>query len=241
MRNKFLKTYQLTTEIINLISSTKSYCYIISPYIKIWPQLDRVLNEASAKRIFLTFVIREDPKSNYLIEKLNKEYGFEVIIIKDLHIKLYLNESKCLLSTMNLYDASQQNNLELGFEIPDSKNVKKDIIETYILADSTAKVYKGKFDSDRIELLENVKKAKNILIQNGFCVECDASIIADFNPWNPNKIRCYECYSNSRDLSLKIKFCHYCGKKLESRSKIPFHNECEEQIKVYWKMTKDYK
>ncbi len=131
-KTNFLKTHELTTEIIKLIESTQSYCYIVSPYIKIWPQLERVLSMAASKKTFLTFVIREDKGSDKLIELLNGKYGFEVYVIADLHIKLYLNESSCLLSTMNLYDASQQKNLELGYFVSNAAEVKKKIIDDYI-------------------------------------------------------------------------------------------------------------
>lgn len=240
MKTKFLKTYELTTEIIKLIESTKSYCYIVSPYIKIWPQLERALNIASTKQIFLTFIIREDPKSSFLIQKLNIELGFEVFVIKDLHIKLYLNEAGCILSTMNLYDASQQNNLELGYFVIDSNNIKKNILEDYILSDITAVRYPGRFENKRFEILKNVSATKEILNQKGFCVDCNQSIDSDFSSNSPRYIRCYSCYVNHNPNFNKIKFCHFCGKQHVSFDYRPFHIECETKLIEYRRVVKNY-
>ena len=237
----FFKTYELTTEILNLISSTKSYCYIVSPYIKIWPQLDRILDIASKQNTILTFIIREDIKSAELIQKLNKEYGFEVIIIKDLHIKLYLNENKCLLSTMNLYDASQHKNLELGYYVHNSKEIKKEIIEDYILADKTAVRHPGKFEDLRKELLNKVSEIKDILNEQGYCVDCQKSIDSNFNLYKPTYVRCKDCYYKPRRKNAKIKFCNFCGQTHDSTEIEPFHYECAQKLIKYNQEVKNYR
>ncbi len=238
---KFLKTYELTTEILNLISSTKSYCYIVSPYIKVWPQLERVLDIASKQETILTFIIRDDVKSSDLVQKLNGEYGFEVIVIKDLHIKLYLNEDKCLLSTMNLYDASQQNNLELGYYVGNSAEIKNSIIEKYILVDKTAVRYPGKFEDKRNKVLDKVSMAKKILEQQGYCVDCQKQIESDFNPYSPRKVRCRDCYYKSEESNANIKFCHFCGQTHDSKDMKPFHYDCVRKLKLYRLEIKNYR
>ncbi|MCG9881729.1 MAG: hypothetical protein MH472_14120 [Bacteroidia bacterium] len=240
MITNFLKTYELTTEILNLISSTDSYCYIVSPYVKIWPHLDRVLSIASKKEAIITFVIREDIKSNELIQKLNVEFGFEVIVIKNLHIKLYLNEDKCLFSTMNLYDSSKQNNLELGYYVNNPVDIKREIIEDYILADKTAIRYPGKFEAKRNQILDKVSAAKEILESQGFCVDCRKRILPDFNPYNPRKVRCRDCYFKTEFLNVEIKYCHYCGLEHNSTDRKPFHYDCTQDLKKYRSLVKDY-
>lgn len=238
---EFLKTYEISTEILNLISSSKSYCYIISPYIRLWPQLERLLSSVSNNESILTFIIREDPKAEQLVKKLNGELGFEVIVIKDLHIKLYLNEEKCILSTMNLYDASQQNNLELGYFLRDSKKVKKEIIDNYILNDPTARKYQGKFEEKRTLILTKINLINSILSQEGYCVDCNIKIPSDFRPWTARKIRCLECYRKCNDLdNSKIRFCHFCGDKHNSTGQYPFHSDCSKKLKEYTKESRKY-
>lgn len=236
----FLKTYELTTEILNLISSAESYCYIVSPYIKIWPQLNRILEIASEKRTILTFIIREDKASSNIIQRLNKELGFEVVVIKDLHIKLYLNEKKCLISSMNLYDASQQNNLELGCYFGNAIDIKKNILENYILSDKTAVTYKGKFEADRTAILKRVAEAQEVLKKDGYCVDCQKKMDLDFKPRIPYYVRCRDCYNKKDDRALSINFCHFCGKPNIMNGTSVLHEECEKKLFQYKLEIKHY-
>lgn len=237
---RILKTYEISVEILNIINNTKEYCYIVSPYIKIWPQLDRVLNEASKNKVFLTFVIREDIKSKQLVDLLNKKYGFEVYVIKDLHIKLFLNEQKCLFSTMNLYDASQQNNLELGYFISNPLNIKNEIIEKYILGDKSAIQYKGSFEDDRKQKLESVEVNRENAKQYGYCVDCGKKIDLDYN-YNTRIIRCIECYIvSTNNQNTDINFCHYCGKKMKGLEFNPFHPDCSTKVGMIRKELRNY-
>ena len=72
MSNKnFLKTHELSVEVIQLIAAAKEYCYLVTPYVKLWPQLERALEDASKRGLFLTFIIREDASNDRLIQKLN--------------------------------------------------------------------------------------------------------------------------------------------------------------------------
>jgi hypothetical protein len=236
----FLKTYEISTEILDIIVNSRSYCYIISPYIKIWPQLERVLEIASKSNKFITFVVRDDIKVKELIEKLNKYYGFEVIVVKDIHIKAYFNESKGLISTMNLYDASQHNNLEIAYPVAPSL-LKKEIVDAYILQDVSVKHYHGKFETLRQQKLETVNQTKKILEQQGYCVDCKKRIEPDYNPWNARYIRCKDCYYACKTLSDKINYCHYCGENIKSDGDNPFHTECRDKIMAFRRIIKDYK
>jgi hypothetical protein len=243
MRN-FLKTYELSSSIVKMISETKSYCYIVSPYVKIWPQLDRVLSIASSNNAYLTFIIREDSKAKQLVQKLNEEYGFEIYVIKDLHIKLYLNESNCIISSMNLYDTSQHNNLEIGYEIGNSYEVKEEVIEGYILKDKSVVKYAGKFEQERKALLGEINKVKAVFHQSGYCISCKTSMDSDFNPYNPKIVRCKECYFKADDrfdLELKTSYCHYCGRTHSSTVNNPFHKDCLQTLKDYRKKIRDYR
>ncbi len=222
-----LKTHQIASEIINLITETEAYCYIISPYIKIWAQLERELLKASKKGKMITFVIRDTEKNSQLLKLLNTELGFEVIMIKDLHLKLFMNEKDCILASMNLYDTSQTKNIELGYKFRNTKLFKEKILDEYILEDSNSKRYSGQFEKDREEIRERIREVKEELSKGGFCVECSKSIDLDGRPYNPYYIRCNSCYYESE--GEKVCVCHFCGKKSEK----VFHQECKDKLIEY--------
>lgn len=229
----FLKTHQIASEIINLISNAEAYCYIVSPYIKLWPQLERELAKASKKGKIFTFVIRDTERNGPLIKKLNYEFGFEVVIIKDLHLKLYMNEKECILTSMNLYDASQTNNLELGYKFRNTSGFRKSILNEYILEDSNLVRYKGNFEVKRELLREKVKEVKEQLKREGYCVDCSKAIVLDFNPYNAKYIRCKTCYYENSDEEMR--YCHFCGKNTD---KI-FHQECRKTLIEYRNILKN--
>lgn len=229
---KFLKTIELSLEIIRIISEARSYCYIVSPYVKLWPQLERTLQRVSKDGLHLTFVIRQSSESDGLVKKLNVEFGFEVIVIRDIHIKLYLNERTCLLSTMNLYSASQSNNLELGYLVDDHRTAKNEILDKYILQDHTAVRHPGSFESGRVERETQLNEYNARLNGKGFCVDCSGQIDGDFNQYRPYVIRCKNCFDKCENRYDEIKYCHYCGQSHDSNGKYPLHEQCHIQLRI---------
>lgn len=244
---KFLKTHELSVELIQMIAEAKQYCYLVTPYVKLWPQLERALEDASKRGIFLTFIIREDSSNDGLIEKLNAQWGFEVVVVKDMHIKLYLNEKRALLSSMNLYDASQQRNLELGYLSTQHKMMRKDVIENYILKDSSCTRWPGKFESSRETHLAKVKEAKQVLEKPGYCISCQKEIQLDGRP-NAYYVQCGSCYYNDLEsnaaaeyeASAAVKFCHLCGESHQTTTRNPFHDHCRKAVNELWQLSKDY-
>lgn len=59
---------------------------------------------------------------------LEKQIGVRTSICKNLHAKCYLNENEAIITSMNLYGFSQQNNNEMGIYISKSQDP-----ELYIL------------------------------------------------------------------------------------------------------------
>lgn len=245
IRKNFLQTYELSVEVIQMIADANEYCYLVTPYVKLWPQLERALEDASRRELFLTFIIREDSSNNDIIRKLNGKWGFEVVVVKDMHIKLYLTEKKAMISSMNLYDASQHRNLELGYITHQAKMVKKDIIENYIMKDSSIVCWSGKFQNMRAVHLDKVVEAKKSLEKTGYCVSCQSEIQLDGRP-NAFYVQCRLCYFNDpinnraieEEQSTKVSFCHFCGSKHEPQNKNPFHEHCRNTVHELWQLIK---
>ncbi len=237
---KFLRTHELSTAVIDLVEEAKAYCILVTPYLKIWPQFERVLHNASKRGVHLTFIIRQDPKNQEHLALLNKQWGFEVYEIKDHHIKLYLNEKNCWLSSMNLYDASQVRNLEIATSV-DTAKAKKEIIDNYLLADASVKHHPGKFDQQRKETLIQVDAAKLRLAKMGHCVDCNTKINGDFRR-NPYRVRCKPCYhaNFNEDEYQPIKFCHWCGAAHDALDDKPMHAACQEDVIATTKLARPF-
>ena len=118
---EFLKGEQLNSELVNIFERASEQIIIISPFIKLHSRikdsLKGKLNEPKLK-ITVVFGKNEENKSKSLnLEEFEFFKQFSNIEIKyepRLHAKYYANESLALLSSMNLYEYSQNNNIEFG-------------------------------------------------------------------------------------------------------------------------------
>ena len=148
----------------------------------------------------------------------------------------YLNEEQAILTSMNLYQFSQQNNVEMGLLIRAR--------EDHGLYDEIRK------EADRIEkgsdkVILQVAKPKPApavkarpapkptpsksaptsgIPKTGFCIRCKTTVPAD-----PEKPYCYRCYQSWRLYENPVweeKYCHICGKENDSTMAKPRCRSC---------------
>lgn len=118
---KFVKGNQLNAELEKIFEKAEEQLVIISPFIKLHSRFIDVLKSKKDEyklKITVVFGKNEDNISRSLSkDEFNFLKDFPNIEIKyepRLHAKYYANERYTLLSSMNLYDFSQNNNIEFG-------------------------------------------------------------------------------------------------------------------------------
>lgn len=178
-----VKDFEGATAIINEINKTGNECVLISPYVQLWDRMRDALSRAHKRNVAIKAYVRQ-PEQDKDKEKLKQivadfnQYGAKVYLIPNLHAKIYLFDESAIVSSMNLYDYSQQNSIELSVLIDDSSMIAdiRDFVRDYIEikaipADETLK--SGK---------ENWKK--------GFCILCGKQM--EYPPHG--RPVCFECY-----------------------------------------------
>jgi len=119
---EFVKGSELNSEIESVFENANKRLVIVSPYIKLHSRFIDIL-KGKKEKLDLEIIIVFGKKTDYVWYKsLNKDdldflMDFPSISIKyekNLHAKYYSNETKSVLSSMNLYDFSQNNNIEFG-------------------------------------------------------------------------------------------------------------------------------
>ncbi len=118
---KYLRTSSISAELENLIRDARKELYIISPYLKLSDQVRELLNDKEREKVEVRIVFGKQelaPKEMSFLEELKY---VRLYFSKNLHAKCYLNESKMIIASMNLYEFSQQNNREMGILI-DTEN-----------------------------------------------------------------------------------------------------------------------
>lgn len=118
---KFLTSNELNSELEKLFERADEQIILISPYIKLH---DRYASSLKTKKenhklkIIIVFGKNEEDISRSMKEddfNFFKDFpNIEIRYEKRLHAKYYSNESSAILTSMNLYNFSQDNNIESG-------------------------------------------------------------------------------------------------------------------------------
>lgn len=118
---QFLKSSRINVELENLIGQAESYLHLICPYIKLHSKLKDELKSRMHDpelQIIVVFGKNESNKERSLskedFEFFKQFPNIEIKYESKLHAKYYANDKYAIISSMNLYDYSQNNNIEVG-------------------------------------------------------------------------------------------------------------------------------
>ena len=109
----FLTTTKISAALEDLIKTAQNQIVLISPYVDVNPLLQGHIEDADRRGVKVMLVCKYDVKPKeweWISRLINKEVG----VIPSLHAKCYLNEDMAIITSMNLYQFSQQNNDEMG-------------------------------------------------------------------------------------------------------------------------------
>jgi len=250
--DKILRTHEISTEIINLIEESKEYCYLVTPYFKPWPLFNRAIEKAAKQEKNIVFVFRYDQQDLSLMKRLNTDFDFDVIFIDNLHSKLYINESKVILTSMNLYERSKELNFETGYLLDRKSTAKKfleDVIRGDLLSIKPALFLSGRYGKKlreekeeakkkEIEKIENLKKVQGAnqfrsnnqggsfvpKNQTGYCIRCRVQIPQSNYITMCNN--CYQTWASWGDGEFPERYCHLCGKEAHVNKDKPLCYDC---------------
>ncbi|WP_375580596.1 phospholipase D family protein [Marivirga tractuosa] len=254
---KFLTDDNLNGAVSNLIEEAKQTFIIISPFIKLHDRLKKRLQEKSEYYDFELIIVfgknENDLSKSLSIEDLEFFKSFPNVEIRyepKLHAKYYANETSSILSSMNLYDYSQNNNIEFGIlmkagrftsedididswgyfdkVIENSKILyqKRPIVESKLLGFSES--FKG--SEVEIDILDDYFKQPKNSNKNlkGYCIRTGEQI--PFNIKHPFSEKAFKSWSKYSDPNYNEKFCHFSGEK--SNGQTSFSRPV---LQKYWK------
>lgn len=118
---KFITGSILNVEIENILKNADDTLILISPFIKLHERLISILKTKISNpnlKIFIVFGKNEQNLGKSLrkedLEFFKEFPNIEIRYEKRLHAKYYANEHSAIISSMNLYSYSQDNNIESG-------------------------------------------------------------------------------------------------------------------------------
>jgi hypothetical protein len=226
--SEFLTTKGIAASIESIIIGAESNLVLISPYLQISTKYISRLSEASARGVHTCIVYRKEKLSPEETSSLNVIKNLEIRLEENLHAKCYLNENKLLIATMNFYEYSEKNNIEMGILL-DYKNDESTFRIAKQEADCIIHSSKpGLLIGSNISFLEHGSKKvieipKNYKVERneGHCIRCN--IIIPYDPKRPFCKECFYIWDQYGDPDYEEDFCHSCG-QLDDTSKN--HPEC---------------
>lgn len=254
---QFLNRIQLTDELEKIITEAQDYLLLISPYFKLNNSIKDALAQHRNNKNFEIVIVygknEEDRAKSLSDSDLEFFKSFQNVQIgyhKKLHAKIYVNESSCLLTSMNLHDFSMKNNVEFGI-LTQSKTL--DVLSGFgkslnikLLSGSLDQqafdFCESIIDESTIEFKKEVKKEKSFfglftkngnasvdieINRHGYCIRTAAKI--PFNLERPYSAEAFKSWNQYRNAEYSEKFCHQCGNRHKSSMNKPICFDCQQK------------
>lgn len=119
---RFLNTSATNYFLEELIKNAKERLILISPFLRLNDRIKELLEDKNRLKIDVRVVYGKSELQPAEINWLTALTYLRTSFCRNLHAKCYINEEMCIITSMNLYDFSQQNNNEMGVLINRSED-----------------------------------------------------------------------------------------------------------------------
>lgn len=224
---EFLTTAGTSHALEQVIKNSKDKMYLISPYVQLSPLLKGMLNQIDARSVDLRLVYRDEIKDEDMAF-LKGIRGIKLYSLENLHAKCYMNQDTAIITSMNLFRYSQQNNHEMGIKISKVTDVAlyDELAKEVDFLIGQSKQYNKLADS--VSTVIGLTKKTITTIQDaiapGYCIRCGIAI--EKNSDKPLCDKCYKSWARYQDLKYEEKYCHLCGNKAKTSFAKPVCYSC---------------
>ena len=226
---KFLDTKDIISAIQRILKNAKEEVILISPYIDFDPRYKLLIKEKNDENIPVMLVWGKK-KKQFKFSGEEKEWiktmpFIDGIFYEELHAKCYLNENEAVITSMNLYKASQEN-IEMGIVI-----TKQEDNEAY---EDLRKEVKRIINFQR-EARHFGYPEKKVTSEEGHCIRCGIKIkLNQKSPYCLTDYQTWKKFENETHVEQKG-VCHICGKPNSSSMKNPVCIDCHKKNKKLFK------
>ncbi len=219
---KFLRTNGISDNLERIIEDDKGgRLLLISPYLQFSDRIKDELQRQDSRKRDIRVVFRENKLRHNEAEWLATT-NIRTSVREPLHAKCYMNESHALITSMNLYEFSQQNNDEMGILVSaeadpelyqDIKREADRILELSTeIKITVTRVGDANDDrpADQPDAPVRVRsEPQTVLPEIGFCLRCGAQI-----PFDTERPYCnshYRTWARFGNVEYEEEHCHACG------------------------------
>ncbi len=210
---EFLMTDGINRKLTEIIASAKSHLIFISPYLKLSPFMTTNIFQAANSNVKIRVLYGKVDLDEQEKQSLQSMPNLQLFFLQNLHAKCYMSESQLLVTSMNLYEYSQNHNSEMGIamdSIKDKELFAKAYKEAERLFSASEQVLTPQYLNPHQQ--SQAQRAKLISVKPqpaGFCIRCSSPIA--HNPDRPLCTSCYSVWNQWGDPDYEENFCHTCG------------------------------
>ena len=114
---KFLTTNGINYAIEEIIKTAKEKVVLVSPYLQLNARIRELLSDGYRPDLEMRIIYGKKELEAPERQWLNGVPHIRTSFCENLHAKCYLNEDRCVITSLNLYLYSQQNNNEMGISV----------------------------------------------------------------------------------------------------------------------------
>ena len=214
---EFLTTRGTSHHIENIIMDSKNKLILVSPFLQLSKTLFERLKDASKKGVQIKIIYGKDElkpnEKNSLAELTNVELFFH----ENLHAKCYFNETKMVITSMNMYQFSENNNREMGILIDakvESELFNKAVAEAYSIIEHSEVIPLNKANREYYtpkpsQTTNNKNSETSKPPKMGYCLRCENRL--SYDPSRPYCIHCFSSWVVYQNPTYNESVCHCCG------------------------------
>lgn len=233
---KLLSTNGVSYHLENLIKETSKRVILISPYLQFNDRIKEELSSLNRLDKDIRIVFRENRLQLKDNNWLEEQYGIITYECANLHAKCYINEKEAIITSMNLYQYSQQNNVEMGIYIskeedPQLYTSTLKEVERILGIGKKIRISVKEIDGKAQPKKKRKKIDKGNKKLNGFCIRTGEPI--PFNVEKPMTYEAYKSWNKYANPQYLEKYCHFSGEPSGGKTTLE-----RPILKKNWKMAK---
>lgn len=226
---EFLDTEGITYNIKQIIKKSRDKIYLMSPYLQVNRRIKEELIDKDKFELDIRLIYGKVELKSDELDWIKELSNMRLYYNEFLHAKCYMNENKAIITSMNLYDYSQKNNVEMGILV--DKNEDPDLYSE--IYDEVMRVQRNsertKINIEKITHKNDEEELADKEQDTGFCIRCKKKI--DLDPKKPYCSDCYKTWNEYKNNDYKEKHCHICGKEMDSSRNKPVCYDCFKEYK----------
>jgi hypothetical protein len=230
----FLTTKKAVAAIDDIIRQAEKSLVMISYSVRIHETLFQLIRDAHKRKVNITLVYGNEKLKPETKKQLQQLSNLSLYFIPKLHAKCFFNEKSMVITSMNLYDYSE-NNWEMGVLVD-----RKQDNDVYNAASKEAKLIIGSSTNIALQkkAIKDTRISKRvkpdgrpaIKAKTGYCLHCGR-----ITPFNFSKPYCLDCWKDvkqgiDKEFVTIEKYCHLCLGRYETSIDKPLCYTCWDKI-----------